>query len=60
MTAFIQALLKLLALSLLKSIAFLILPSEGVGASSRRAINIVMLFITVDTVIKLLEGAWSF
>lgn len=60
MTAFIQALLKLLAVSMMKSIAFLMLPDAGVGKSGRRGINIVMLFLTVDTVTKLLEEVWSF
>ncbi|MBQ2661439.1 MAG: hypothetical protein IJF80_02145 [Clostridia bacterium] len=61
MTAFIQTLSKLLAISLVKSIAFLMLPADGgISKSAKRGINTVMLFVTVDTVIKLLEGVWNF
>lgn len=60
MELFLHSILRLLSAFAIKSIAEMILPKGGIGESAKRGINTVMLFISIETVVGLWEGIWSF
>ena len=56
MAVFSQAVVKLMAASIICSICEFVLPSGRIGKSAQRGVNVIMLLLTVETVTALFGG----